>query len=542
MPSAINYVDILTLVAYFVIVLVIGFFKGRGKRQDTKSFFTARKTLPWWVIAAAFVATGMNTEQLVGQNGMAYKIGLPLLNWYFIAFIVYSLLMFVFLPVYLRSSIMTMPEYLGRRFDRKCQDVFTVILILSYVFMNLAVIFYGGAKLLEGIFGLDIWLGVILIGIVAGLYTMYGGMSSAAWAAVFQFGLIFISGFYLMYLAWRALPGGWCAAVQAAPCGFHLMKGADYPTIPWQAVPLTIFGIHLYYSCVNQSLVQGCFGAKTEWDARIGLIVAGFFVLLRPFVEFFPGLFCRAIASANPAFDMSAASPDDVLPAMIHLLVPVGFQGLILIGVLASVMSTISALLNSISTLFTMDVYKRWIEPAASERRLVTVGTIATCALMIFSIAFSPCIGFLSGGIFDYFQTLASYVTVPLATVFLLGVLWKRATAAGAFTVLVAGIPLGLLVAKFFVPYFFEQETIKAWSLDNPFVNGAITQVFCIILMIGVSLITRPLSADEVRPLTFSFDKLRLPADEPSRPLFARVSFWWTIFVLVYIGIYIWLW
>ena len=542
MPSAINTVDILTLCAYFIIVLAIGFFKGRGKRQDTKSFFTARQTLPWWVIAAAFVATGMNTEQLVGQNGMAYKIGLPLLNWYFIAFVVYSLLMFVFLPVYLRSGIMTMPEYLGRRFDRKCQDVFTVILILSYVFMNLAVIFYGGAKLLEGIFGLDIWLGVILIGIVAGLYTMYGGMSSAAWAAVFQFGLIFISGFYLMYLAWRALPGGWSAAVEAAPCGFHLMKGADYPTIPWQAVPLTIFGIHLYYSCVNQSLVQGCFGAKTEWDARIGLIVAGFFVLLRPFVEFFPGLFCRAIAAVDPAFDMTAASPDDVLPKMIHLLVPVGFQGLILIGVLASVMSTISALLNSISTLFTMDVYKRWIEPTASEKRLVTVGTIATCILMIFSIAFSPCIGFLSGGIFDYFQTLASYVTVPLATVFLLGILWKRATAAGAFTVLILGIPLGLMVSKFFVPYYFEPETIKALSLDNPFVNGAITQVLCIVLMIAVSLITSPLPSEQVKPLTFSLDKLRLPADEPQRPFFARVGFWWSLFVLTYIGIYIWLW
>ena len=538
---AINMVDLATLVAYFVVVLLLGYFKGRGKRSDTKSFFVARGTLPWWVIAAAFVATGMNTEQLVGQNGMAYKIGLPLLNWYFIAFIVYTLLMFVFLPVYLRSGIMTMPEYLGRRFDRKCQDVFTVILILSYVFMNLAVIFYGGAKLLQGIFGLEIWIGVILIGIVAGLYTMYGGMNSAAYAAVFQFALIFVSGFYLMYLAWRALPGGWNAAIEAAPCGFHLFKPSDYPTIPWQAVPLTIFGIHLYYSCVNQSLVQGCFGAKTEWDARIGLIAAGFFVALRPFVEFFPGLFCRALAAVDPTFDMSAASPDDVLPAMIHLLVPTGFQGLILIGVLASVMSTIAALLNSISTLFTMDIYKRWFEPAASERRLVTVGTLATCGLMIFSIAFSPCIGLLSGGIFDYFQTLASYVTVPLATVFLIGILWKRATAAAAFTVLIVGIPLGLFVAKVFVPNCFSEELIRRWSLNNPFVNGAMTQIFCVVTMVAVSLMTRPKPIEEVRPLTFSFDKIRLPAGEPKRPAWQRVSFWWTLFVLFYAGLYVWL-
>ena len=331
MSGSINVIDVATLAIYFIIVLGIGIFKGRGKRSDTKTFFVARGTFPWWVIAAAFVATGMNTEQLVGLNGQAYKIGLPLLNWDFICVAVYSILIFIFLPVYMRSGIMTMPEYLGRRFDRKSQDVFTVILILSYVFMNLAVIFYGGAKLLEGVFGLNIWIGVLLIGIVAGLYTMYGGMSSAAYAAVFQFGLIFISGFYLMYLAWKQLPGswldGWNAVKANAPCGFHLFKGPDYPEIPWQAVPLTILGIHLYYSCVNQSLVQGCFGAKTEWDARIGLITAGFFVILRPFVEFFPGLFCRAIQLVNPAFDMSQLGVDDVLPRMISLLVPAGFQG-----------------------------------------------------------------------------------------------------------------------------------------------------------------------------------------------------------------------
>lgn len=545
MSGSINVIDVATLAIYFIVVLGIGIFKGRGKRSDTKTFFVARGTFPWWVIAAAFVATGMNTEQLVGLNGQAYKIGLPLLNWHFICVAVYSILIFIFLPVYMRSGIMTMPEYLGRRFDRKSQDVFTVILILSYVFMNLAVIFYGGAKLLEGVFGLNIWIGVLLIGIVAGLYTMYGGMSSAAYAAVFQFGLIFISGFYLMYLAWKQLPGswldGWNAIKANAPCGFHLFKGPDYPEIPWQAVPLTILGIHLYYSCVNQSLVQGCFGAKTEWDARIGLITAGFFVILRPFVEFFPGLFCRAIQIVNPAFDMSQLEVDDVLPRMISLLVPAGFQGLILIGVLASVMSTISALLNCISTLFTMNVYKRWFDPMADEKKLVKVGTIATCFLMLFSIGFSPCIGIIGGGIFKYFQTLASYVTVPLATVFLIGILWKRATPAAAFTILIGGIPLGLLVT-FLVPKCFSPELIQHWSLSNPFIIGAMTQVICVILMFVISLVTKPRPIEEIRPLTFSPKMLRLPTGEPRRPFFASVPFWWMIFVLFYTAIYIYLW
>ena len=562
--AGVNWLDISTLLIYFAVVLGVGVFKGRGSRRDTGSFFVARGTLPWWVIAAAFVATGMNTEQLVGQNGMSYQIGLPMLNWYFIVFIVYSLLIFVFLPVYMRNGISTMPQYLGKRFNGACQNVFTVILILTYVFMNLAVVFYGGAKLLEVIFGLNIWVGVTLIGIVAGLYTMYGGLKSAAYAATVQFALIFISGFFLMFLAFHKLPNGWSDVVAAAPCGFHLMKPTDYPEIPWHAVPLTLLGIHLYYSCANQALVQGCFGARREWDARIGLIVAGFCVVLRPFVEIFPGMCCRAIAVFDPNFALGDQPTDNVLPIMIRQLVSPGFRGLILIGILASVMSTIAAFLNSISTLFTLDVYKKWIDPNASEKRLVKVGTIATFVLMIFSICYSPFIGKLSGGIFQYFQTLASYVTVPLATVFLLGVLWKRATSTAALAVMILGIPLGLLVSMVIVPNCFAPETIAKYSLANPFITGAMTQVLCVVLMVvlsfvefnfsvrknrpsvvlmlAVSLVTKPKEVQAIAPLTFSMKDLRLPDDGPKRPWYQSVTFWWILFVAFYVGIYAWLW
>ena len=540
--AGVNWLDISTLIIYFAVVLGVGVFKGRGAREDSRSFFVAKGTLPWWVIAAAFIATGMNTEQLVGPNGMAYQIGLPMANWYFIVFIVYSLLIFIFLPVYMRNGITTMPEYLGRRFNSACQNVFTVILILTYVFMNLAVVFYGGAKLLEVVFGLNIWAGVLLIGVVSGLYTMYGGMRSAAYAATIQFALIFISGFFLMYLAYNRLPNGWSDVVASAPCGFHLMKPTDYPVIPWHAVPLTILGIHLFYSCANQALVQGCFGARREWDARIGLIAAGFCVALRPFVEIFPGMCCRAIAVFDPSFDLGDQPIDNVFPIMIRQLVQPGLRGLILIGILASVMSTIAAFLNSISTLFTLDVYKKWIDPKAPEEKLVKVGTIATLVLMIFGVLFSPFVGILGGGIFKYFQTLASYVTVPLATVFLLGVMWKRATPASALTILLAGVPIGLLVHYRFVPAVFAPETIRQYSLDNPFITGAMTQAVCVVLMVAVSFVTRPREADAIAPMTFSVKNLLLPADEPKRPFYQSVPFWWVLFVAFYVGLYVWLW
>jgi solute:Na+ symporter, SSS family len=533
-----NVYDILVIAGYFLGVLGVGLWKGRGRRSNSSEYFVAKKSLPWWVIAAAFVATGMNSEQLVGQNGMGYKIGLTMINWYMIVAVVYSLLIFVFLPIYFRNAILTMPEYLGKRFDVKSQNVFTVILLLSYVFVNLAVVFYGGGKLLEVVFGINIWYGVIMLGVVVGLYTMYGGMTSTAYAAVFQFALIFISGFALFGLAYAKLPNGWSDVVAHAPGGFHLIQPMDYPVIPWHAIPLTLLGLHLYYSCINQALVQQCFGARREWDARMGMIVAGLSVLMRPFVEILPGMICRALAAFDSRFSMEHQPIDNVYPTMIRELVPAGMRGLILVGILASVMSTIAAFLNSISTMFTMDVYKKWINQQANETRLVKVGTTATGILMIFSIGYSPLVGIIGGGIFNYFQMLASYVAVPIATVFLVGILWKKATSAAAFTVMLIGIPLGIIV-NLAIPRIISATIVAQYSLDNYFITSAITQVLCVLIMIMVSLGTRPKPVAEISGLVFSKEKLFLPSNEPHRPWYQSIWFWWIIFIMIYVIIYV---
>ncbi len=537
----IHLLDLAALILYVVVLLAVGFIKGRGKRTDSAEYFVSRGTLPWWVIAAAYVATGMNTEQLIGQNGMGYTIGLTMVNWYLIAVFVYSLLIFVFLPIYLRNGIMTMPEYLGRRFGEGSRNVFTVYLLASYVLMNLAVVFYGGAKLLEVVFGLNLWWGVSLLGLVAGVYTMYGGMASASYAAVVQFFLIFVSGAVIFGLAWVRLPNGWSDVAAAAPGGFHLMQPADYPVIPWHAVPLTILGLHLYYSCANQALVQRAFGARTEWDARMGIIVSGFFVLLRPFVEIFPGMMARAIGVFDPRFNLADQPVDNVFPVLIRELVPAGLRGLILVGILASVMSTISAFLNSISTLFTLDVYRKWLRPAAGERELVRVGTIATLVLMVFSVLYSPLVGIIGGGIFNYFQLLASYLAAPIATVFLAGVLWKRATPAAALTVMITGIPIGIAVNRIMTGAF-SPEIVARFSLDNFFVTSGVTQAVCVLLIIGVSLATRPRPVTAVAPLLFSRETLALPRTEPARTGWKSLWLWWALFAMVYAAFYFWLW
>lgn len=264
-----NTLDIITVVAYFIFILAIGFWSGRKKKDTASDYFISKKSIPWWAIGAAYVATGLNSEQLIGMNGMGYLIGLPLVNSYLIAIFVYIGLIFLFFPLYLRNDIVTMPQYLGERFNYKCRDVFSILLLLSYIFISLAVTLYGGAKLFQIIFDIPIWLGVLILGLIAGSYTIYGGMTSMISASVLQFILMFVAGGILFILAYSQLPHGWSDIINYAPGGFHLMQPMDYPIMPWHAVLLAFFNLQLYYSCMNQALVQRGFGAKTEWDVRM---------------------------------------------------------------------------------------------------------------------------------------------------------------------------------------------------------------------------------------------------------------------------------
>lgn len=537
-----NTFDIGTIITYFIVIVAIGVWSSRGKRENAAQYFTSKGTLPWWAIGAAYVATGLNSEQLIGMNGMGYLVGLPLVNSYLIAVLVYSALIFIFFPLYLRNNIVTMPQYLGERFDKRSQNVFSVLLLLSYVFLSLAVVLYGGAKLFEVIYDIPLWQGILVLGLISGLFTIFGGMSSMINASVFQFILMFLAGGVLFYLGFSKLENGWQDIVDHAPGGFHLMQPMDTPVMPWHAVLFSLFNLQLFYSCINQALVQRGFGAKTEWDVRMAIVFAMAFVLLRPFLEIFPGLIARALAhTGHPEYAVTPEQVDNVYPMLINNLIPVGLQGLVIVGILATVMSTVAAFLNSISTLFTYDVYKKWINKTADDKQLVRVGMWCTFGLMAFSVLYAPVIGKL-GGIFIYFQSLSTYLAVPVATCFLAGMFWKRATATASITVLLIGIPLGAFIQLVLVPNVFADHIIHAYSLDNFYVVGGITQLFCVVIMIVVSLNTKPRAVSEISSLVWSPRLLKLPFNETERPWWQSVWLWWGLMATIYIILYILWW
>src|SRR5699024_3450279 len=255
----------------------------------------------------------------------------PVLNSTLISIFVFTALIFFFFPLYLRNNIVTMPQYLGKRFDKRNQNIFTVLLLISYIFINLAVVLYGGAKLFEVIFGIPLWLGVLILGVIAGVYTIYGGMSSMISTSVLQFILMFLAGGVLFTLGYLKLPNGWEDIIQKAPGGFHMMQSTDYPIMPWHAIVFSFFNLQLYYSCMNQALVQRGFGAKTEWDLRTAFVFVLIFALLRPFLEVFPGMIANALAQTGyPGFIISEEQIDEIYPILIENLVPNGLRGLIL--------------------------------------------------------------------------------------------------------------------------------------------------------------------------------------------------------------------
>lgn len=537
-----NTVDLLTIAGYFVVILAIGLWSSRGRKSSAAAYFTSKGTLPWWAIGMAYVATGLNSEQLIGMNGMGYFVGLPLVNSYLNAILVFTALIFCFFPLYLRNNIVTMPQYLEERFDKRSANVFSVLLLVSYIFLSLAVVLYGGAKLFEVIYDIPLWQGVLVLGLISGVFTIFGGMSSMINASVFQFVLMFLAGGVLFYLGFGKLPNGWQDIVDHAPGGFHLMQPMDTPVMPWHAVLLSLLNLQLFYSCINQALVQRGFGAKTEWDVRMAIVFALVFALLRPFLEIFPGMMARALAFTGHAeFVVTEAEIDNVYPMLIANLIPPGLQGLVIVGILATVMSTVAAFLNSISTLFTYDVYKKWINPEANDRKLVRVGMWCTFGLMAFSVLYAPVIGKL-GGIFLYFQSLSTYLAVPVATCFLAGMFWERATPAAALTVLLTGIPLGALIQLVIIPALFSEAFIAARGLGNFYVTGGITQAFCVLIMLAVSLLTPSRSPAEIKRLMWTPAMLRLPANEPLRPWWQSVGLWWGVMAVIYGILYVWWW
>ena len=490
--------------AYLLLNLLLGLWVARRNSSRTRDYFLAGEELPWYAIGGSIIAANISTEHFIGMAGAAYSVGFVVAQWEWGNWFTLSVLLWVFLPYYLRGGVYTMPEFLERRYNTTCRYLFAVASLALWIVAQMAVVILAGSKALNGMFGIDPMYSTIGLALLAGSYTIYGGLKAVAWTDFVQFVMLMVGGAIVAF-AGITRAGGLMALMHAHPHKFKIIYPATDPNYPWFGVFTLFLSIGIWYNCTNQFIVQRCLGARSEWDARMGVIFAGFMKLLVPFLVVIPGIV---------AFQLfpELADPDEAYPRLVREVVPSGLAGIVMAGIASALLSHLASVLNSSSTVFTMDLYRPLLKPAASERHLVYVGRASSLAILLLAVGISLWLARGQYGVFFLIQDVGAWIAAPISVVFLLGVLWRKASAAAATTVLVTGIPYTAFVQYVLFPHV-------AWlkPYDNFLNRTFLVWISCIALMVMVSLVTKPQPAEIVDAIVWNSSYLRLPLKEATR-------------------------
>ncbi len=434
--------DWLAFAAATTLVIVISLYASR-KEETGEDYFLAGRKLTWGIIGFSLIASNISTEHFVGMAGRGFELGLAIASYEWMAAVMLVLVAFFFLPKFLRAGIYTMPEYLEYRYNVATRTVMTIFMMLAYVFVALATVLYSGALAMEAVFGLQTVEGIWIIGLLAGLYTVYGGSKAVAWSDMLQCILLLLGGVLVTALGFRALGGVDVFFAQAGD-KLHTVLPWDHPEMPWVAVFVGGLWIpNLFYWGLNQFITQRTLGARSLEEGQKGILLAALLKLLIPFIIVFPGIMAALL------YPNEVTQPDQAYPILIRELVPLGLRGFMLAALMGAVMSTLAALLNSAATIFTIDLYQRhWKRGQAAPRQLVTVGRLATAAFMIFGCLWAPIVA-RTGSVFQYIQMFWGFISPGITAAFLFGLFSKRTPPEAAIGAMLLGIPVyGLLLWK----------------------------------------------------------------------------------------------
>jgi len=521
--------DILIIIAEILLVVIIGFVAAGKVKRTAEGYFLASGNMPWYLIGAAFVSTSISSEQIVGTIGATYKGGLGIANWEWWALPTYLLTMIFFIPLYLRNKIMTVPELLNRRFGPACGAIYSFVILIGYIFVFLPPVIYGGSITLSELTGWDqryVMAGII---IVTASYTLAGGLSSVMWTDAIQCIMLIGGGVIFYFVALDHIPGGWTAMVEAAPERFHLYQPADNPEAPFAGLILATFGVFLFYQSSNQVMIQRILSARSRWDGVMGLIFSGFINLVRPLVTCLVGLILYhwlEVMRQGPS--LLPDNQDKAFPLALQLFAPSGLKGVILAGFFAAVMASVSSLSNSIATIFSLDVYKKFINKNAGDKKLIVAGQLSGGAALVISSLMAPLVG--SVGLFKYFQTGVTYMATPFISVLLMGVFWKRANYAGAIAGLVGGVIIQIALGAFLLAADIKLHWLYV---------GAIAEVLTILLIVIVSLRTTPPVLADIDRFLWKWSWVQNMDDKSAqRPWWKQIKLWLALYAIAWCYIY----
>jgi SSS family solute:Na+ symporter len=430
--------DLAIFAGFYATVLSFSLIKSRGGKTSADYFLGGRQ-LPWWLIGVSIVAANISTEQFVGMAGQAAgSVGLAVSAWQLTGAVGIVVVAFVFLPRFLRAGIYTMPEYLEYRYNALSRAIMSVLTVIIYVTVTSAAVLYSGATALETIFGLSPTASVWMIAGIALVYTIWGGLLAAVWADLFQGTALLLGGLLTLGLGLQAT-GGPSAFLRANAHKLHMILPADHPELPWTVLVGGMWIPIFYYCGLNQFIVQRTLAARSLKQGQLGIVFAAALWLLVPFAIVMPGIVAQQLYAAQ------LTNADQAFPTLIRELIPDGARGFIFAAVAGAVISTLASVLNSASTIFTMDLYKRHLRPGAAEQTLVRVGRIATFVFVAFGclIALSP---ILQGGVFRFIQEFQGYISPGIVAAFVFGFAVPKAPPAAGVAALLLSAPIyGLL-------------------------------------------------------------------------------------------------
>ncbi len=481
--SGFKSVDLIIVVIYLCILVALGLCLGRTKKGEQKSasdYFLAGNTLTWWAVGASLIAANISAEQFIGMSGTSYADGIATAAYELMAAVTLIVIGKFLLPVMLKRKIFTIPQFLRERYNDGVGLAFSILWLFLYVFVNLTSVAWLGALAIEQILGLQgvmIQIGdftismrmviILCLYLIAGIYSIYGGLASVAWTDVLQVTFLVCGGLITAFFALKAV-GGDSGALAGLGNLYHDLTSGEHLTdshlhlvvqqshdagafanVPGiAAIVGGVWLTNLGYWGFNQYIIQKGLAAKSTQEAQKGLIFAGFLKILIPFIVCIPGV-CAYYISLHPEI-MSGLQgtinvADDAYPWLVRNFTPTGIKGLTFAALAAAIISSLASMFNSTSTLFTMDIYKKYIKKDASDKNLVNVGRLTSvCALVIAFIAVKPLLGGLDQA-FQYIQEYSGFIYPGIITVFGLGLLWKRASAKAAVWTAIATIPLGVL-------------------------------------------------------------------------------------------------
>ncbi len=503
MESNFSMLDYAIFIVYGIVIVGVGLWVSRDKKGHQKTaedYFLASKSLPWWAVGASLIAANISAEQFIGMSGSGFAIGMAIASYEWMAAITLIIVGKFFLPIFIEKQIYTIPEFVEKRFSTNLKTILAVFWIALFVFVNLTTVLFLGAKAVDTVFGSGdgslMIRAILILAFIAAAYSIYGGLAAVAWTDVIQVVLLVIGGMITTVIALQHVTpeggvlNGLNHIYNTAGDKFHMILHKDNPefmNLPGVAVLVGgMWVANLYYWGFNQYIIQRTLAAKSLREAQRGIAFAGFLKLLIPLFVVVPGIIAyvmftqgegtAVIDGVSDAFLKSdgTLNVDKAYPWLISVFVPSGLKGLVIAALIAAIVSSLASMLNSTATIFTMDIYRPYINKNASDKQIVTVGRLTAVFALVIAAFMAKPLGSIPQ-MFQYIQEYTGMVSPGILAVFLLGLFWKKATNKGAIVGILSSIVVALL--------------LKIPGLGLPWMDQMLyTFLITLVVIVGVSL------------------------------------------------------